>query len=148
MAEIASYLYTASIIMQQYWYFKIGSDILNADQLMIQSSKICEIGMPIRSKWSDLDHPIGDIIYTLYEFSRPQGVQKSLCPLPDAALIAPYRCWSSRWFSWSFQAIRARCSSASCLARSSAREPVSSAYFFFNTFSLNSSLPSTQWTRR
>lgn len=104
--------------------------------------------MPILSKWSDLDHPISDIIYASYEkFSRLRVCRNNLIPCLMTLFIASsYRSWSSRWFSWSFQAIRARCSSASCLARSSAREPVSSSYFFLNTSSLNSSLPSTQGT--
>lgn len=65
-------------------------------------------------------------------------------PWPDIPVIASYRSWSSRWFSWLFQAIRARCSSASYRARSSAREPVSSSYFFLSTSSLNSSLTGTR----
>lgn len=53
---------------------------------------------------------------------------------------------SSKWaFSWLFQAMRVRCSSASCLTLSSAREPVSSSYFFRSTSSLNSRLTNTEW---
>lgn len=62
-------------------------------------------------------------------------------------IFSAHLAFSMRRFSSLFQPIRARCSSASCLALSSAWEPVSSSYFFRSTSSLNSKLTHIKKTK-